>query len=103
MEYKRDPNCQGAVIPKRVHTILISTQHSPEVSNEQIHKVGAVCVHVCMYACMSLELPILHEEFDGGSGSLVEQLCNIVVCWGGSNWQQNHQHEEQADFIESTL
>lgn len=28
----------GAVVPVRVHTILISTQHSPDVSNEQIHK-----------------------------------------------------------------
>jgi|LauGreDrversion4_2_1035121.scaffolds.fasta_scaffold13057_5 S-adenosylmethionine synthetase len=28
----------GQLIPVRVHTILISTQHSPDVSNEQIHK-----------------------------------------------------------------
>ena len=39
VEYKRDPQCQGALIPKRVHTILISTQHDPDVTNEQIHKV----------------------------------------------------------------
>lgn len=26
------------MIPQRVHTILISTQHTPEVSNEQIRK-----------------------------------------------------------------
>lgn len=26
------------MVPQRVHTILISTQHSPEVSNDQIHK-----------------------------------------------------------------
>jgi len=29
-------NVDGAMIPQRVHTILISTQHSPEVSNEKI-------------------------------------------------------------------
>jgi len=33
-EYRRDAS--GAMIPERVHTILISTQHSPDVSNEQI-------------------------------------------------------------------
>lgn len=41
VEYKRDPECQGALVPKRVHTILISTQHSPDVTNEQIRKVRA--------------------------------------------------------------
>lgn len=35
VEYKRDG---GAVVPQRVHTILISTQHSPDVTNEQIRK-----------------------------------------------------------------
>lgn len=34
MEYRKDG---GAVVPIRVHTILISTQHSPDVSNEKIH------------------------------------------------------------------
>jgi S-adenosylmethionine synthetase len=36
VEYKKEG---GAVVPVRVHTILISTQHSPDVSNETIHKV----------------------------------------------------------------
>jgi S-adenosylmethionine synthetase len=35
VEYKKEG---GAVVPVRVHTILISTQHSPDVSNETIHK-----------------------------------------------------------------
>lgn len=35
VEYKKEG---GAVVPLRVHTILISTQHSPDVSNETIHK-----------------------------------------------------------------
>lgn len=39
VEYKRDPECPGAVLPVRVHTILISTQHNPDVTNEQIRKV----------------------------------------------------------------
>lgn len=33
VEYKKDG---GAVVPQRVHTILISTQHSPDVSNDKI-------------------------------------------------------------------
>jgi len=36
VEYKRSKD--GNITPVRVHTILISTQHSPDVSNEQIHK-----------------------------------------------------------------
>jgi S-adenosylmethionine synthetase len=38
VEYKKEG---GAMIPIRVHTVLISTQHNEDVSNEQIHKVGA--------------------------------------------------------------
>eukprot|EP00357_Protocruzia_adherens_P022993 CAMPEP_0115025616 /NCGR_PEP_ID=MMETSP0216-20121206/34136_1 /TAXON_ID=223996 /ORGANISM="Protocruzia adherens, Strain Boccale" /LENGTH=402 /DNA_ID=CAMNT_0002400293 /DNA_START=75 /DNA_END=1283 /DNA_ORIENTATION=+ len=34
VEYKKEAN--GEVTPLRVHTILISTQHGPDVSNEQI-------------------------------------------------------------------
>merc|ERR1712060_812212 len=34
--YKKDKD--GLITPVRVHTVLISTQHSPEVSNEQISK-----------------------------------------------------------------
>jgi len=33
IEYKNE---QGVMVPQRVHTILISTQHSPDVSNEQL-------------------------------------------------------------------
>lgn len=33
VEYKNEG---GAMVPIRVHTILISTQHNPEVTNEQI-------------------------------------------------------------------
>ena len=36
VEYKRDPTCPGALIPQRVHTILISTQHNEDVTNEKI-------------------------------------------------------------------
>ena len=35
VEYKKEG---GAMIPIRVHTILISTQHDEDVTNEQIHK-----------------------------------------------------------------
>lgn len=35
VEYEND---NGACIPKRVHTIVISTQHSPEVPLEQLRK-----------------------------------------------------------------
>ncbi|KAL3139177.1 hypothetical protein ABBQ32_005955 [Trebouxia sp. C0010 RCD-2024] len=35
VEYKK---VNGAMVPQRVHTILISTQHSPDVSNDKIHK-----------------------------------------------------------------
>jgi S-adenosylmethionine synthetase len=36
VEYKRDPTCPGALLPQRVHTILISTQHNPDVTNDKI-------------------------------------------------------------------
>eukprot|EP00397_Hematodinium_sp_SG-2012_P032235 GEMP01034306.1.p1 GENE.GEMP01034306.1~~GEMP01034306.1.p1 ORF type:complete len:386 (+),score=93.50 GEMP01034306.1:97-1254(+) len=35
-EYKK--NDDGSLVPQRIHTILISTQHSPDVTNEQIIK-----------------------------------------------------------------
>ena len=35
VEYRKEG---GAVIPLRVHTILISTQHDEDVTNDQIHK-----------------------------------------------------------------
>jgi len=35
VEYKK---INGAMVPQRVHTILISTQHDETVTNEQIHK-----------------------------------------------------------------
>jgi S-adenosylmethionine synthetase len=35
-EYKKGED--GAMVPQRVHTILISTQHTPDVTNEQITK-----------------------------------------------------------------
>lgn len=35
VEYKND---NGAMVPQRIHTILISTQHSPDVTNDFIHK-----------------------------------------------------------------
>jgi len=35
VEYKME---NGAAIPLRVHTVLISTQHSPDVTNDEIHK-----------------------------------------------------------------
>lgn len=34
VEYKKEG---GALVPQRVHTILISTQHSPDVTNDKIH------------------------------------------------------------------
>ncbi len=39
VEYKKEG---GAMIPQRVHTLLISTQHNEDVTNEQIHKVPAL-------------------------------------------------------------
>jgi len=39
IEYEKDPACPGHLIPRRVHTVVISTQHDPSVSNEEIRKV----------------------------------------------------------------
>lgn len=33
MEYE---DCNGVPVPRRVHTIVISTQHAPEASNDQL-------------------------------------------------------------------
>ena len=35
VEYKNDG---GAMVPQRVHTILISTQHAPDISNEKLRE-----------------------------------------------------------------
>ena len=37
VEYDND-NFNGAMNPMRVHTILISTQHDPDISNDRIHQ-----------------------------------------------------------------
>jgi len=39
IEYEKDPACPGHLIPRRVHTVVISTQHDPSVSNEELRKV----------------------------------------------------------------
>jgi len=39
IEYEKDPACPGHLIPRRVHTVVISTQHDPSVTNEEIRKV----------------------------------------------------------------
>ena len=36
VEYSEDSNLNATLTPERVHTILISTQHNPDVTNEQI-------------------------------------------------------------------
>lgn len=38
IEYEKDSDLNGYMQPKRVHTVLISTQHDPEITNEQIKK-----------------------------------------------------------------
>ena len=38
VEYTKESNLNSVMIPKRVHTVLISTQHNPDVSNEKIKK-----------------------------------------------------------------
>jgi len=39
IEYEKDAACPGHLIPKRVHTVVVSTQHDPDVTNEEIRKV----------------------------------------------------------------
>merc|ERR1719502_1439299 len=46
-EYKKGED--GAMVPVRIHTILISTQHSPDVSNDQIRK--DIMEHVIKPVC----------------------------------------------------
>jgi len=47
IEYKKGP--AGEMVPQRIHTILISTQHSPDVNNEKIaadiqeHVIKPIC------------------------------------------------------------
>jgi S-adenosylmethionine synthetase len=36
IEYTKESNLNSKIVPKRVHTVLISTQHNPDVSNEKI-------------------------------------------------------------------
>ena len=39
IEYKQDESNKSHLIPVRIHTVVISTQHGPEVDNETIRKV----------------------------------------------------------------
>ena len=39
IEYKEDEKNKSHLIPVRIHTVVISTQHGPEVDNETIRKV----------------------------------------------------------------
>ena len=64
VEYRKEG---GAVVPIRVHTILISTQHNPDVSNDKIKEdlmehvikpvvsaqrtAGGLCAAACAGAC----------------------------------------------------
>ena len=50
VEYVHDG---GAVVPKRVHTIVISTQHAPEVEMEQLRKdCREKIINVCFFCCL---------------------------------------------------
>ncbi len=53
VEYRKE---NGAMIPIRVHTVLISTQHNEDVTNDQIHKVSRrACGCCCLPAVTSSE------------------------------------------------
>lgn len=39
IEYQKDPACPTHLLPRRVHTVVVSTQHDPDVSNEEIRRV----------------------------------------------------------------
>jgi S-adenosylmethionine synthetase, central domain len=52
VEYKKEG---GAMIPIRVHTVLISTQHNEDVTNEQIHKVRRAAT-----PCACMRAPTVH-------------------------------------------
>jgi S-adenosylmethionine synthetase len=39
VEYRKDAKNPFLLIPTRVHTVVVSTQHAPDVTNETIHKV----------------------------------------------------------------
>lgn len=76
VEYRKEG---GAVIPVRVHTILISTQHSPDVTNETIHK--ELMEHVIKPVVPEKyldEQTIFHLNPSGTSPSLQSKPCIIV-------------------------
>ena len=70
VEYRRQ---DGRMIPIRVHTVLISTQHDEDVSNEQIYKdvlehiikvviPAKVCDRASARACRAAVCYYVHES-----------------------------------------
>ena len=39
VEYQKDPSCPTHLLPRRVHTVVVSTQHDPSVSNDELRRV----------------------------------------------------------------
>ena len=71
VEYVKE---DGAMVPIRVHTILISTQHSPDVTNDQIHK--DLQVQLCLGY-------ILQKSTDKCQ---LLCLCSICTCVGSKRF-----------------
>ncbi len=88
VEYKKDG---GAVVPLRVHTILISTQHNPDVSNEKIKE--DLMEHVIK--------PVVRGWGRAGwggvewGGSAVRQCSGAVHC---ADLQHKREHGRKALF-----
>jgi hypothetical protein len=87
VEYKKEG---GAVVPVRVHTILISTQHNPDVTNETIHK--ELMEHVIK--------PVVPEKYLdeqtifhlNPSGELNQHVCSTIC-----------QYDVLCDFIGASM
>jgi S-adenosylmethionine synthetase len=63
VEYRKEAN--GSLVPLRVHTVVISTQHSEEVSNEEIRKGLTEVVKEVIPAKYLDEKTVLHLNPSG--------------------------------------
>jgi S-adenosylmethionine synthetase len=88
MEYKND---NGAVIPLRVHTIVVSAQHSEDISTEQLRKEikEKICQKVIPAQYLD-ENTVYHVRISLPPGHLWLPPVSHLISADSTQWQVHH-------------